>query len=322
MDKIAETRFGDATTAAEVLRGQDLAGRLAVVTGAAAGIGKETARALADAGADVVLAGRNRELLEAVSAELATSARGRLIPERVDLLSLSNCADFADRVAGLGRPIDMLILNAGVMATPFEQVANGVELQMATNFLGHALIATRLAPALLRSAEPTLVSVSSVAHHASRVVFEDIHFDRRPYEAWDAYAQSKTAAILLAVRAADVLGAQGLAAFSLHPGGVFTGLLKHMSPDIGVALAERLQADFSDVRVKTTQEGAATTVLAATDPGLRGRGMLYLEDCHVAEVIDTPNHKWGVMSYALDSDNAERLFDVMAKKAGVELSFA
>ncbi len=318
MQQPVESPFGAESTAAEVLAGKNLSGKLAVVTGAGAGIGKATARALAEAGADVVLAGRTAEALEAVRAELAATAKRRLMPERVDLLSLKSCVDFADRVTALGRPLDMLILNAGVMATPFEQTPDGVELQMAANFLGHALIASRLAPALVRADDPRLVSVSSVAHQASPIMFDDMNFDRRPYDAWDSYAQSKTASVLLAVRAADALGDR-ISAFSLHPGGVFTGLLKHMSPDIGAELADRLQVDFSDVKVKSPEQGAATTVWAASEPGLRGQGMLYLEDCHVAPLLDEPTHKRGVMPYALDSANAERLFVEMGKKAGVEL---
>jgi NAD(P)-dependent dehydrogenase (short-subunit alcohol dehydrogenase family) len=294
------------STADDVLAGIDLSGKLAVVTGGAAGLGKETARVLAARGADVIIGGRDPSLLNTAAAE--SSSSGRVFAHELDLLSLRSVREFADAVNSRRRALDLLILNAGIMACPLARSPEGIESQLATNFIGHACLASALVPALLKSVEPRLISLSSTAHQMSPVVFSDVNYERRAYDPWEAYAQSKTATALLAVKVHEQLGAHGVTAHTLHPGGVFTGLLKHMSSNIAAELSARYKFDTSKVKIKTVAEGAATTAWAATQPFLLNRPTAYLENCRVAEIIDAPVYTSGVMRYALDADNASKLW--------------
>lgn len=322
MQQVLRSRFDKLSTADEVAAGVDLSGALAVITGAAAGIGKETARVLAAAGADVILAGRNRAVLDAAAAELTLSAKGRVVVLDLDLLSLQSVADFADQVAGMDRAVDLLILNAGVMACPLARSAEGIESQLATNFVGHALLTSRLAPALLRSAAARVVSLSSVAHQMSPIVFDDVNFERREYDSWDAYAQSKTATALLAVKVAQDLGARGITAHAVHPGGIQTGLLKHVTMQLFSDLQEKYQFDGSGTQVKSVPQGAATTVWAATEPMLQHRPALYLEDCQVAELLDRPIYTHGVARHALDPEAAAALWRTAERMIGADMPLA
>jgi NAD(P)-dependent dehydrogenase (short-subunit alcohol dehydrogenase family) len=315
-----QKRFDLNSTADAVLAGVELSGRLAVVTGGAAGLGKETARALAARGADVIIGGRDLNLLKASAEEISSS--GTVRAHALDLLSLRSVREFAAAVTSADRAIDLLILNAGIMACPLARSPEGIESQLATNFIGHACLASALVPALLRSAEPRLISLSSTAHQMSPVVFGDINYERRAYDPWEAYAQSKTATALLAVKVSQELFASGITAHALHPGGVMTGLLKHMSSNIAAELSDRYKFDTSMVKIKTVAEGAATTAWAATEPSLLRRPTAYLEDCRVAEVIDTPVYTRGVMRYALNPDNASQLWRAAEKMIGATLPLA
>lgn len=313
MQPAVQTKFDANSTADDVLSGIDLSGKLAVITGAAAGIGKETARGLAAAGADVVLGGRSKTVLDGAAREIETSAKGRVLANEMDLLSLKSVCRFANEIMALGRPVDLLVLNAGVMACPLARNAEGIESQLATNFVGHALLTSILAKALVKSEEPRVISLSSSAHQMSPVVFDDINFERRAYDPWDAYAQSKTANVLLATKVWLELGARGVTAHAVHPGGIHTGLLKHVTGDIVASLTSRFAFDASSIPVKSVAQGAATTVWAATEPTLRNRETFYLEDCHVAEILDEPIHTRGVMRYALDNGNAIALWHAAEK---------
>jgi NAD(P)-dependent dehydrogenase (short-subunit alcohol dehydrogenase family) len=320
MQSAIATKFDLNSTADDVVAGVDLSGRLAVVTGAAAGIGKETARALASRGAQIIIGGRNKTVLEDAVKEL--SAAGTVLAGELDLLSLPSVRQFADWVISLGRPVDLLILNAGIMAAPLSRSAEGIESQLATNFVGHAALTSKLAPALLAAAEPRVVSLSSSAHQMSPVVFSDINFERRAYDPWEAYGQSKTANALLAVKVSNELGSRGVTAHAVHPGGVFTGLMKHVTGDVAAVLSQRYKFDTSKVQVKTVPQGAATTLWAATEPALRNRPALYLHDCRVAEVLDKPVYTHGVMRYALDADNAGALWAAAENMIGAKLPLA
>jgi NAD(P)-dependent dehydrogenase (short-subunit alcohol dehydrogenase family) len=317
MQNAIQTRFDLNSTADDVVAGVDLSGKLAIITGGAAGIGKETARALASRGAHVIIGGRNKAAIEAAAKEL--SSAGTAQARELDLLSLKSVRDFADWVLSLGRPLDLLILNAGIMAAPLSRSAEGIESQMATNFIGHAALTSKLVPALLAATEPRVTSLSSSAHQMSPVVFSDINFERRAYDPWEAYGQSKTANALLAVKVWNELGPSGVTAHAVHPGGVFTGLMKHVTGDVAAVLSSRYKFDTSKVQVKTIPQGAATSVWAATEPTLRNRAALYCHDCRVAEVLDTPVYTRGVMRYALDSDNAAALWAAAEKMIGSEL---
>lgn len=312
--------FSASSTAAEVVDGIDLSGRLIVVTGAAAGIGKETARVLGAAGADVVIAARNRGLLAAACDELQGSARGQILGLHLDLLSLRSIETFADTVAALRRPVDTLILNAAVMACPLARSSEGIESQLATNYIGHAYLSYLLLAPLLEAAAPRLISLSSTAHQMSPVVFDDINYRNRPYDAWEAYAQSKTATALLAVHLGNRLGSRGLTAHTLHPGGIRTGLLKHISWDLGAQFAERYDYDIANSTLKSIEQGAATSVWAATEPALLHQPPAYLEDCRVAPLLETPRYSHGVMGYALNPDNAERLWQAAETLSGQRLA--
>jgi NAD(P)-dependent dehydrogenase (short-subunit alcohol dehydrogenase family) len=320
MQNEIRTRFDLNSTAEDVVAGIDLSGKLAIVTGGAAGIGRETARALASRGADVIIAGRNKAVVQSAAKELASSAT--VLARELDLLSLKSVSEFAQWVISLGRPLDLLILNAGIMAAPLSRSAEGIESQLATNFIGHAVLTSQLAPALLAAAEPRVVSLSSSAHQMSPVVFGDINFERRAYDPWEAYGQSKTANALLAVRVWSELGSRGVTAHAVHPGGVFTGLMKHVTGDVAAVLSQRYKFDTSKVQVKTVPQGAATSVWAATEPDLRNRPALYLHDCGVAEVLDAPVYTHGVMRYALDGDNAASLWRAAEKLIGAKLPLA
>jgi NAD(P)-dependent dehydrogenase (short-subunit alcohol dehydrogenase family) len=297
------TPFGFASTAAEVSAGIDLSGRRAIVTGGASGIGVETARALADAGAEVTLAVRNVEAGLLVAADLGAE-RVRVAP--LDLADLASVTTFTAAWEG---PLDLLINNAGVMALPDLRLsADGWELQLATNHLGHFALALGLHDALAAApGESRIVSLSSRGHLRSPVVFEDPHFAHRPYDRWLAYGQSKTANVLFAVEATRRWAGDGILANAVHPGAIAaTNLSRHMDPDELEAL--RTSGAFT---YKTIEQGAATSVLVATSPLLDGVGGRYFEDCHESAVLegdDLSGAGEGVAAYALDPDNAQRLW--------------
>lgn len=298
------TRFGAETTASEVAEGIDLGGTVALVTGGSGGLGRETARVLAERGAHVILTTRDPPKGEAVAADIrATTGNPHVEVEELELGSLAAVRACAARLLVRHRTLGILVDNAGVMACPAAKTADGFELQFGSNHLGHFLLTCLLAPALRRGAPSRVVSVSSRGHHISPVVFEDIEFERRPYDKWLAYGQSKTANVLFAVGLERRLGAAGIHATALHPGAILTELGRHLEPED----LQFLQSRNRGMRFKTVEAGAATSVFAATAPELEGRGGLYLEDCRVAAVNDAPDALDGVKSYALDARNAEQL---------------
>jgi NAD(P)-dependent dehydrogenase (short-subunit alcohol dehydrogenase family) len=238
--------------------------------------------------------------------------------EQLELGSLASIRAFAERFLSRHAALQILVNNAGVMACPFARTADGFELQFGTNHLGHFLMTGLIAPALLRGAPARIVSVSSRGHQMSPVAFDDIPFERRTYEKWSAYGQSKTANILFAVELERRLGARGVHANALHPGVIMTGLSRHLVPEDYEYLRRR--APGGKMRVKTVESGAATSVFTATAPELEGRGGLYLEDCHVAEVSDAADATAGVRSYALDPGSAQRLWSISEELVGQRLA--
>ena len=225
---------------------------------------------------------------------------------------------FADAVLALDRPVDVLIANAGIMACPLSRDGRGTEAQLRTNFIGHALLTSRLAPALRLSRAGRVISLTSHGHQISGVDFDDLNFHRRAYEPWAAYGQSKTASVLLAVKAQRGLAGAGVSCFAVNPGVVpGTELLQFLSEE---ALARaKARSTTSDTKRKTVETGAATTVWAAVDPAFEGRGPLYLEDCQVAQVIQTANGAWGVMADAMDPRAADRLWSLTEDLLGRKL---
>jgi NAD(P)-dependent dehydrogenase (short-subunit alcohol dehydrogenase family) len=267
------TPFGAASTAADVMAAIDLRGRRVIVTGGASGIGTETARALAGAGAAVTLAVRDPAAGERVAAGLAAFA------------------------AGWDGPLHILASNAGIMALPERELTpDGWELQLATNHRGHFALAVALRGALAAEGA-RIVVVSSGAHLRSPVVFDDLHFASRPYEPLAAYAQSKTANALFAVGATARWARDGVTANALMPGAIATGLQRHLDPDY-------LERARGRLPLKSPAQGAATSVLLAGSPLVEGIGGRYFEDCNEAEVGTR------VAPYALDPANADRLWDV------------
>jgi NAD(P)-dependent dehydrogenase (short-subunit alcohol dehydrogenase family) len=301
------TPFGVESTAAEVVTGVDLTGMRAIVTGASSGIGVETARALAGAGAQVTLAVRNTDAGAKTASEItATTGNVGLLVTELDLADPRSVAAFVATWVG---PLDVLINNAAVMAIPTLRLTpQGWELQFATNHLGHFALAFGLRHALAEARSGgRIVSLSSRGHLASPVVFGDINFARRRYDPLVAYGQSKTANVLFAVEATRRWSDEGITANAVHPGAVATtNLTRYLDRDE----LERIMAS-GVYRYKTAEQGAATSVFVATSPQLQGIGGRYFQDCNEAPVVDPATAErtgTGVAAYALDPISAMRLW--------------
>ena len=313
--------FDARTTAREAAAGHDLSGRRAIVTGAASGIGVETARALAEAGADVMLAVRSVEAGEAVAAGVRRSAPGEVAVGRLDLADLASVAAFAD--AWGDGPLNLLVNNAGVMACPQAYTAQDLEMQVGTNHFGHFLLSILLARALMNGAEDgqasRVVELSSIGHRRSAVNFDDIHYRNRPYDKWEAYGQSKTGNSLFAVGFHERFADLGVTANAVMPGGIRTPLQRHLTDEEMRAFGWIDERGRVNDRFKTPEQGAATSVWAAVAPELEGVGGLYLENCNQALPWTEANPFEGVMPHALDPDAAERLWAVSEETTGARL---
>jgi NAD(P)-dependent dehydrogenase (short-subunit alcohol dehydrogenase family) len=303
------TPFGFETTAAEVVADVDLTGKRAIVTGAGSGIGVETTRALAGAGAAVTMAVRRTGDAEDVAADIRASTGNDAVA--VAALELTDDASIDAFVAAWDGPLDILINNAGVMAIQELTLSDrGHEVQFATNHLGHFALALGLHGALAAAGSARIVSVSSSGHLRSPVVFDDLDYAFREYDPFGAYGQSKTANVLFAVEATRHWADDGITANALMPGGIATELQRHVGgAEYMREAAERYRQ--AGVRFKTPEQGAATSVLLATWVGLEGIGRRYFEDCNEAEVVERrgPGIS-GVAPYALDAGNAERLWEL------------
>jgi NAD(P)-dependent dehydrogenase (short-subunit alcohol dehydrogenase family) len=305
--------YGAKTTALEAISDRDLRGLTAIVTGGHAGLGLETTRVLAGAGATVIVGARS---LDKARAGLAGLARAEV--EALDLIEQASVDAFAERFLASGRPLHVLVNNAGIMATPLVRDRRGFESQFATNHLGHFQLTARLWPALRRANGARVVSVSSRGHAYGGVDLEDPGFERRPYDKWRAYGQSKTANALFAL-ALDARGeAHRVRAFSLHPGAIHTELARSLSE-------EELQALLSSPRIagttfKTPEQGAATSVWCATSAQLDGMGGVYCEDVDIAEAVSADSQATsGVRPWATDPDLAERLWRKSEEWTGTAL---
>jgi NAD(P)-dependent dehydrogenase (short-subunit alcohol dehydrogenase family) len=316
------SKFGANTTTGEVLEGIDLRGKVALVTGGSSGLGQETARALAEKGARVVFTARDGPKGEHVAAAIrASTGNAHVEVESLELGSLASIRAFANRFLSRHDRLHILVNNAGVMACPFAKTSDGFEMQFGSNHVGHFLVTCLIVPALRRAAPSRIVSVSSRGHHLSPVVFDDLHFERRPYQKWAAYGQAKTANILFAVELERRLGPLGVHANALHPGAILTELGRHLEPEDIAFIQSRAPAG-STLQFKSVEAGSATSVFAATAPELEGRGGLYLEDCHVAAINDAPDALDGVKSYAVDPNNAQRLWEVSEQLVGQRFALA
>jgi NAD(P)-dependent dehydrogenase (short-subunit alcohol dehydrogenase family) len=313
-DSRITTPFGFHSTAAEVVEGIDLSGTRAIVTGAASGIGVETARALAGAGAEVTLAVRDPDAGARTAAHIASTTGSRA--PHVEQLDLADRASVAAFIARWDGPLHLLVNNAGVMAIQkLTRDADGREMQFSTNHLGHFQLALGLHGALAADGAARIVSVSSSGHLRSPVVFDDLDYRFRDYDPFGAYGQSKTANVLFAVGASARWADDGITANAVMPGGIATNLQRHMEPGY---IQRRIDESGGRLRLKTAEQGAATSVLLATSPLVEGIGGRYFEDCNEAAVIserqaDTTS---GVAPYALDPENADRLWEASLRLLG------
>jgi len=303
--------FGERSTAAEVIDGIDLSGRLAVVTGGYSGIGLETVRAIAGAGAQVIVPARRPAVAEAALAGIDGVEVSAL-----DLGDLDSVHACADRILDAGRSIAILINDAAIMACPETRVGPGWEAQFATNHLGHFALANRLWPLLAADGGARVVALSSAGHRRSAIRFDDLMFESG-YDKWAAYGQAKTADVLFAVQL-DALGQDaGVRAFAVNPGGILTPLQRHLPREEMVALGW-VDADGRPLqRFKTTEEGAATATWCATSPQLAGMGGVYCEGCDIAAPTTDDDATTGVRAYATDPEAAARLWTVSAELTGV-----
>lgn len=304
--------FGATSTTDDVLAGVDLRGKRILVTGVSAGLGVETARALAAHGAQVVGAARDLKKAHAATEQVRAQAAngGGLELIALDLASLASVRACADALIADARPFDVVIANAGVMATPFGKTADGFETQFGTNHLGHFVLVNRIASLMKPGAR--LVNLASSGHRFSDVDLDDPNFDRTPYTEFGAYGRSKTANILFAVEFDRRHKAGGVRAVAVHPGGIQTELGRHMTPEAMAALVKSIQdatpAGVPAFEWKTIPQGAATTVWSGLVAPAELVGGLYCEDCGVAELQDSPEVRAGVRAYALDPENAKALW--------------
>jgi NAD(P)-dependent dehydrogenase (short-subunit alcohol dehydrogenase family) len=307
--------FGFESTAEEVASGIDLSGETIVVTGGSAGLGIETIRVLSSRGAKVVSVVRDPEKGKAAIEQIRESVPGADVElAQLELSDLDSVRNGARDIAKRFPKIDRLINNAGVMACPLARTAQGLDLQLGTNHLGHFVLTSGLIESLLAGAPGRIVNLSSGGHQMSPMRFDDPFFEKEDYEKWTAYGQAKTANILFTVGLDKRYKDRGIRSFAVHPGVISTELGRHLQPDDIKQMMDR-RPGRKMIR-KEVSQGAATTVWAATTKDLDGRGGLYCEDCHVAETLETPGAVGGVMSYALDEAAADRLWSLSEQWTG------
>ena len=318
--------FGATSTTDDVLTGVSLQGKRILITGVSAGIGVETARSLAAHGAHVVGAVRDLAKAETATAEVRTDAAangGSFELVELDLASLKSVRASADRLLQKGQHFDVVIANAGVMATPFGHTEDGFETQFGTNHLGHFVFVNRIAP--LMKAGSRLVNLASSGHRFSNVDLDDPNFERTAYEPFVAYGRSKTANILFAVAFDQRHRERGIRAAAVHPGGIATELGRHMDPGSLKAMVDNINAQLASegkgpFEWKTVPQGAATSVWAGVVASADEIGGRYCENCHVSKIVPddaviTPVSE-GVRGYALDPVNAEALWKKSEEMVG------
>ncbi|WP_343307334.1 oxidoreductase [Chitinophaga niabensis] len=322
LQKPIHSGFSAASTAEDVIKGIDLTGKVAIVTGGYSGIGLETARVLRNAGAQVIVPARDLK-------KAATTLMGMDVTiEELDLMNPASINAFVDRFLASNRPLHILVNSAGIMANPFTKDTRGYESQFATNHLGHFQLVNKLWPALQKANGARVISVSSRGHCYSPVILEDPNFENREYERWAAYGQSKTANVLFAVELDKRGRNEGIRAFSLHPGSILgTGLAVHLTKEelltAGVIDENGKPIRDAERGLKTIEQGASTSVWCATSPQLDDIGGLYCEDNDVSPLMSTDitmslnigasARFAGVMPYAIDQEIAAKLWSLSEK---------
>ncbi|MDF2380873.1 SDR family NAD(P)-dependent oxidoreductase [Nostoc ellipsosporum NOK] len=318
-----QSGFTAQSTTSDVIKGIDLSGRIAIVTGGNAGIGVETTRTLAGAGATVIVPARDVD-----KARKNLDGIRNVEIEKMDFMDPASIDVFAEKFLASGRPLHILINNAGIMWVPFRQDKRGIESQFATNYIGQFHLTARLWPALKKANGARVVNVSSLGHHMGSIDFDDPNFNNREYETLLAYGQSKTASNLFALELDNRASAFNVHAYSVHPGSIGGTELGREAP---VELFK--QMGFLDENgnmrpevlagLKTIPQGAATSVWAATSPLLADLGGVYCEDCDIAELLSPGSeklHKSGVMPYSLDESNAKRLWKMTEAMTGISFN--
>ena len=302
--------FNAGSTTDDVLAGINLQGKTAVVTGASSGLGEETSRALASKGAKVIMVARQLEKLQAAADRIKSAVTNAdLALVTLDLSDLPSVREGAKAITEQVDRFELLINNAGLMACDFDKTADGCELQFGTNHIGHYLLTTLLAPALIAANGARVVNLSSGGHKYAPVDFSDLNYENKAYDKWLAYGQAKTANALFAVALAKRLGDKGVQSFAVHPGAISTELGRHLTADDITAMMAEAEKSGMTFSYKSIPQGAATSVWAATSPALNGKTALYLEDCGIGREVGE-GEEGGYYAYALDAAEADKLWDV------------
>ncbi len=301
--------FGPKSEPSDILASVDLSGKKALVTGGYSGIGLETVRALVDAGVDVIAPARDKKR--------ATEALSGIVPPdkigEMDLSDLDSVRKFTEAFAASCGPLDIIIANAGVMACPEQRTAQGLEWQLGVNHFGHFVMITGLLDNLAAANGARIVALSSIGHRISGIRFDDMHFTNGDYEKWTSYGQSKTAKALLAVELDKRYGERGIRSFSVHPGGIFTPLQRHLPNEEMVVLGwtkeDGSPSDTAAQFFKTPTQGCTTSLFCATSSQLDGIGGVYCENADIATQVDADSKEpAGVRPWAVDQGDAERLW--------------
>ena len=309
--KPVNSGFGAKTEPSEVLKEVDLKGKVAMVTGGYSGIGLETVRGLKDSGARVIVPARRTDVARAELAEIVEN--GDIL--EMDLADPSSVTRFINEFNASGTSLDILVNNAAVMACPQMPTKQGWDLQFAVNHIGHFILTKGLLDVISQSSEARIVTLSSTGHKLSGIQWEDIHFENS-YDKWKSYGQSKTAASLLAIEISSRMKDEGIKTYSVHPGGIFTPLQRHLEKEEMIALGwlgeDGELSEMAAANFKSTTQGASTSLWCATSPMLNDVSGVYCENCDVAvRQEDGPMARYvGVADWAVDTDEASKLWEL------------
>ncbi|HSW93207.1 MAG TPA: SDR family NAD(P)-dependent oxidoreductase [Gammaproteobacteria bacterium] len=309
-----QSGFNQSSTATDVIADMDLTGKTAIITGGHSGLGLESTKALAAAGANVIVGARNVTGAEKILLNIPNTA-----VKELNLSDLASVKHFSNEIINSKIHVDILFCNAGIMACPETRVHSGWEIQFAVNHIGHYVL-TNLIWGMLNPGS-RVVCVSSAGHHVSPIRWNDIHFEKEKYDKWVAYGQSKTANALFALQLDEYGKKHNIRAFSLHPGKIFTPLQRYLT------VGEMISAGWLDHEgnpldptFKTPEQGAATQVWAATSPKLKNMGGLYCEDCEIAKSASEYTESFrGIRDYAANLDEAKRLWELTEHLTGINV---